>query len=79
MSKKEKWFLRIFIAIVLIYGIVVVAVVASYGSGDAPPEKKELSVDSLRKIHKRLRPRHDPREDCLVTKDDSIHFYEDGM
>lgn len=31
------------------------------------------------KQHQAVRPRYDPREDSLVTKEDSIHFYEDGM
>ena len=41
-------------------------------------QQQELGIDSLRAMHRRL-PRHDPREDSLRTREDSIHFYEDGM
>lgn len=41
-------------------------------------QQQELGIDSLRAMHRRL-PRHDPREDSLKTREDSIHFFEDGM
>lgn len=41
-------------------------------------QQQELGIDSLRTMHRRL-PRHDPREDSLKTREDSIHFYEDGF
>lgn len=40
-------------------------------------QQSTYNLDSLRKVNSRLR--HDPREDSLVTLEDSIHFYEDGM
>ncbi|MBO4722469.1 MAG: hypothetical protein J5629_06005 [Muribaculaceae bacterium] len=40
-------------------------------------QNTEYNIDSIRKVSPRLR--HDPREDSLVTLEDSIHFYEDGM
>ena len=40
-------------------------------------QNTEYNIDSIRKASPRLR--HDPREDSLVTREDSIHFYEDGM
>lgn len=40
-------------------------------------QQHEYNIDSIRKASPRLR--HDPREDSLVTLEDSIHFYEDGM
>ena len=39
-------------------------------------QQQELGID--RTMHRRL-PRHDPREDSLKTREDSIHFYEDGF
>ena len=36
-----------------------------------------LTIDSLRRAQRAMIDKQ--REDSLVTKDDSVHYYEDGM
>ncbi|MBR5640440.1 MAG: hypothetical protein IKW83_12085 [Muribaculaceae bacterium] len=72
-SKRHDWFMFMLVLPFAIVGVIILWI----GARDIEAHKQQrLQVDSVQRVQDR--PRHDPREDSLVTKEDSIHFYEDG-
>ena len=80
-QRVPKWFDRAFVATMVIVTIAsIVAIARGIKDDSERREQIEYNIDSLREAHRKLsRPRIDPREKDLKTRDDSIHLYEDGF
>lgn len=69
--KRHDWFMFLIVLPFALLGPIILWI----GAKDIDKHKIQSEQQS---VYKQKRPRHDPKEDSLVTKEDSIHFYEDG-
>ena len=69
--KRDDWFMFLFVLPFAILGPIIIYIGAK--------DQEEHKLQQLEQAENIERPRYDPREDSLVTREDSIHFYEDGM
>jgi hypothetical protein len=69
--KRDDWFMFLFVLPFAILGPIIIYIGAK--------DQEEHKLQQMEQAVNIDRPRYDPREDSLVTREDSIHFYEDGM
>lgn len=69
--KRKDWLWFLFVLPFALLGPIIIYIGAK--------DQEEHKLQQMEQAVKNERPRYDPREDSLVTREDSIHFYEDGL